>query len=99
MVEIDVELVEGDVGGGDEDFLDEGIDPLEHCEVERLRAMLVQVRQQLPVLRHSDTKTLTLTLDREMRRRINSSTARGGRGGRGRREREKETERERRRDL
>ena len=57
--EVDVELVEGDVCGGDEDFLDEGVDALENGEVEELRALLVQIRHHLPVLRHSDSVCAT----------------------------------------
>ena len=43
MAKVDVELVEGDVSSSDEDLLDEGIDSLENCEVEELRALLVQI--------------------------------------------------------
>lgn len=48
LVEIDVELVQGDVRSCDKDLLDERIDPLEHRQVECLRAVLVQVWRQLP---------------------------------------------------
>lgn len=41
MAEIDVKLVEGDMGGGDENFLDERVDSLENSEVEKLGALLV----------------------------------------------------------
>ena len=43
LAKVDVELVEGDVSSSDEDLLDEGIDSLENCEVEELRALLVQI--------------------------------------------------------
>lgn len=59
LVEVDVEIVESDVGGGDEDVLDGGIDPLEHSEVEHLGAPLVEVRRQLPaVVRHGPRSPL-----------------------------------------
>lgn len=61
LVLVDVKLVEGDMGGGDEDLLDEGVDPLEDGEVEGFGAVLVQIRRRLPVLRHLPrSKTLTL---------------------------------------
>lgn len=41
LTEIDVKLVEGDMGGGDENFLDERVDSLENSEVEKLGALLV----------------------------------------------------------
>ena len=43
LAKVDVELVEGDVSNNDEDFLDEGIDSMENGEVEKLRALLVQI--------------------------------------------------------
>ena len=53
--EVDVELVEGDVCSGDEDFLDEGVDALKNSEVEELGAVLVEIGHELPVLRHFGT--------------------------------------------
>lgn len=50
LAEVDVELVEGDVGSSDENFLHEGVDSLENSKVEELRALLVQIWHQLPAL-------------------------------------------------
>ena len=52
LIEIDVEFVEGDVSGGDQDLLNIGIDSLEHGEVEEFCAVLVQIRHQFTALRH-----------------------------------------------
>lgn len=38
---VDVELVEGDMCGGDENFLNESVDSLENSEIENLGALLV----------------------------------------------------------
>jgi hypothetical protein len=53
LVEVDVEVVERDVGGGDEDVLDGGVEALEHGEVEHPRGLRVhgQVRGHLPPVR------------------------------------------------
>ena len=50
LVEVDVEVVERDVRGGDEDVLDGGVEALEHGEVEHARGLCVhgQVRGHLP---------------------------------------------------
>lgn len=48
LIEVEIKLVEGDMGGGEKDLLHEGVDPLEDGEVEHLRALLVQIRHQLP---------------------------------------------------
>ena len=49
LVEVDVEVVERDVRGGDEDVLDGGVEALQHGEVERPRALAVhrEVRRHL----------------------------------------------------
>ena len=52
LAEVDVEFVEGDMSGGDENFLDERIKSLQNSEIEMLGALLVQIWHQLPVLRH-----------------------------------------------
>ena len=55
MAEIDVEFVEGDVCGGEEDLLDERVDTLEDSQIEELGTGLIQIRHQFaaPVsLRH-----------------------------------------------
>ena len=52
MVALDVELVEGNMRGGDEDLFDEGIDSLEHGEIEHFGALLIEIRHQFPSLRH-----------------------------------------------
>ena len=52
LVELDIELVEGDVSRGHENVLDEGVDPLEDCEVEELGALLIEIGHQFPVLCH-----------------------------------------------
>lgn len=41
LAEIDVELIEGDVCCGDENFLNERVDSLENSEVQKLRTLLV----------------------------------------------------------
>ena len=41
LTEVDVELVEGDMCGGDENFFNEGVDSLENSEIEKLGAVLV----------------------------------------------------------
>jgi hypothetical protein len=53
LVEVDVEVVKRDVGGGDEDVLDGGVEALEHGEVEHPRGLRVhgQVRGHLPPVR------------------------------------------------
>lgn len=51
MIEVDVELVEGDVGGGDEDLFDEGIDSLQNREIEDFCALLVEIWHQFSALR------------------------------------------------
>jgi len=50
LVEVDVEVVERDVRGGDEDVLDGRVQALEDCEVEHARGLGVhrQVRGHLP---------------------------------------------------
>lgn len=52
FAKVSVELVEGDVSGGDENFLDGGVDSLQNRQIQKLRALLVQVRRQFPVLGH-----------------------------------------------
>jgi len=52
LVVFDVEVVEGDMSGGEENLVDEGIDSLEHGEIEHLRALLIQIRRQFLRLRH-----------------------------------------------
>lgn len=52
LAEIDVKLVEGDMSCGDENFLDERVDSLQNSEIEKLGALLVEIRHQLSVLRH-----------------------------------------------
>jgi len=49
LVDVGVEVVERDVGGGDEDVLDGGVEALQHGEVERPRALAVhrEVRRHL----------------------------------------------------
>ena len=62
MTDLDVEFIESDVSGSDEDFLDERIETLEDCEIEEPRTVLIHIwRDQLPVLRH-----LFLNLGEEM---------------------------------
>ena len=53
LVEVDVEVVERDVRGGDEDVLHGGVQALEDCEVEHARGLGVhrQVRGHLPPVR------------------------------------------------
>jgi uncharacterized protein with von Willebrand factor type A (vWA) domain len=53
LVEVDVEVVERDVGGGDEDVLDGGVEALEDREVEQARGVRVhrQVRGHLAPVR------------------------------------------------
>lgn len=41
LAEVDVELVEGDMRSGDENFLDKRVDSLKNSEIEKLGAMLV----------------------------------------------------------
>ena len=50
LVDVGVEVVERDVGGGDEDVLDGGVEALEHGEVEHARGLCVhgKVRGHLP---------------------------------------------------
>ena len=52
LAEVDVEFVEGDMSGGDENFLDERIKSLQNSEIEMLGALLVQIGHELAVLRH-----------------------------------------------
>lgn len=52
LVRIDVEFVEGDMSGRDQNLLHEGVHPLEDGEIEEFGALLVEVRHQLPALRH-----------------------------------------------
>jgi hypothetical protein len=52
LAELNVEFIESDMSGCDEDFLDVWIDPLENCEIEEPRTVLVQIWDYLPVLRH-----------------------------------------------
>jgi hypothetical protein len=52
LVALDVELIEGNMRGGDEDLFDEGIDSLEHGEIEHFGALLIEIRHQFPSLRH-----------------------------------------------
>jgi len=49
LVDVGVEVVERDVGGGDEDVLNGGVEALQHGEVERPRALAVhrEVRRHL----------------------------------------------------
>ena len=72
MTDLDVEFIESDVSGSDEDFLDERIETLEDCEIEEPRTVLIHIWwDQLPVLRH-----LFLNLGDEM---VRSGLARIGR--------------------
>lgn len=41
-------IVEGGMSGGDENFVDEGIDSLQNIEVGILGALLVQIGHRLP---------------------------------------------------
>lgn len=43
MIALDVELVEGDVRGCDQNLLDERVDSLEHREIQYFGAVLIQV--------------------------------------------------------
>ena len=52
LVAFDVEVVEGDMSGGEEYLVDEWIDSLEHGEIQHLRALLIQIRRQFLRLRH-----------------------------------------------
>lgn len=52
LAEVDVELIEGDMSSSDENFFNEGIDALKNGQIEKLGALLVQVRHQFPVLSH-----------------------------------------------
>ena len=52
LASVDVEFVEGDVGSGDENLLNEWIDPLQHREIEDFGGLLVEIGHQFPVLRH-----------------------------------------------
>lgn len=52
MTELNVEFIESDMSGSDKDFFDVGIDSLENFEIEGLCTVLVQIWDQLPVLRH-----------------------------------------------
>nr|GMD53015.1 hypothetical protein BHM03_00035630 [Ipomoea batatas] len=52
LARINVKFIEGDVSGGDENFLNVGIDSLQNGEVEQLRAVLVKIWHQFPALRH-----------------------------------------------
>ena len=59
MASVDVEFVEGDVCGGDENLLHEGIDPLQHREIEDFGGLLVEIGHQFAVLRHRFRDYLT----------------------------------------
>lgn len=52
MVEVDAELVQGDVGGGHQDLLHEGVAALEDNEIEGFGALLIKIGRHLPVLQH-----------------------------------------------
>ena len=43
LIALDIELVEGDMRSGDQNFFDEWIDSLEHGEIEHFGAMLIQI--------------------------------------------------------
>lgn len=62
LVGFDVEVVERDMSGGEENLVDEWIDSLEHSEIQHLRALLIQIRRQFLGMRHlSFAQTLQLT--------------------------------------
>lgn len=50
LAAFDVEVVEGDVCGSEENLVDEWIYALEHCEIQNLRALLIQIRRQFLTL-------------------------------------------------
>lgn len=52
LVILDVEFVEGDMCGGDQNLFDEGIDSLQDGEIEHFGALLIQIWHQFPRLRH-----------------------------------------------
>lgn len=52
LVEVDAELVQGDVGGGHQDLLHEGVAALEDNEIEGFGALLIKIGRHLPVLQH-----------------------------------------------
>ncbi|RZR74344.1 hypothetical protein BHM03_00035630 [Ensete ventricosum] len=52
LVEVDAELVQGDVGGGHKDLLHEGVAALEDNEIEGFGALLIKIGRHLPVLQH-----------------------------------------------
>ena len=60
LVAFDVEVVEGDMRGSEENLVDVRIDSLEHGEIQHLRALLIQIRRQFLRLRHFNF-FLTLT--------------------------------------
>jgi hypothetical protein len=63
LAALDVERIERNVRGGDENLFDEGVHSLEHGEIEHFGALLVEIGHQFSGLRHTlpaQGKTLNL---------------------------------------